>query len=545
MGPTEAVSRSGTFSRIVRAGVFAAAGSLLSLSACIAVEQHFRFSVVPLALWFGATVVSLASAVRFGEPTPPPGLRGHAARTAGALVVGVPLGAAAIAFTAQIARPADLAIGVLTAAGAVLLLVAGSSRLRVAHGGAMQRKLENILSDPPSDDAARALIFEPAPVAAPSAAECERDAPAVELRALWGGDALRVVHLDPPRTLWSDDPALGLAVPEETLGGARAPIVIVSRGRVDAIAPPGSTGIVSTTAGRRRTVEGAADDGMGEPIAGSGATRIPLAKGTTVSLTLPSRAGATVYRAASGGDAPVAAKLVFEIALVNGGRRFRRAPALRGHVTFLVATAIAASVAAIPLASGSRSSADEDADEMRRVYTLQLAQMSIDERDFERREALQGDFVELCDKPGAEHPAFCAEGPVVDDAMLRRVCDAAEPWVDKELCWSLPALEPNRHQEPEWPEEYFRAHANDEGLAGLDPKGCRPDDAASPWGGPPWHHGVIRWIDENPSAPSLRAAPGWDGPDAALAIDARALGLVGVGEGIGFAELEPLRSGWP
>jgi hypothetical protein len=537
---------------MVRAGAFAAGGSLVALAACTAADEHSRLKggVIPLALWFAGTVASLASAVRFGEPTRPRGLREHAARTAGALLVGVPLGVAAIALTVRIARPADVAMVVLTAAGTVLLAAATLSRWWVAQNGVMQQKLEKILLEGPSDDAALARIFEQAKVAAPSAAECERDAPAVELRALWGGDLLSVVHLDPPRTLWSDDPALGLAIPEESLGGARAPIVIASRGRIDAIAPPGSTGIVSTTTGRRTTVEGAADDGSGEPLAGSAATRIQLAKGTTVSVTFPSRGGASAYRAASGnGHAQGAAKLVFEIALVNAGRRARRAPALRSRGTFLVATGIASGVAALLLASGSSSSSSEDDEEAHRVYTLQLERMNIDERAIEQREALEHDFEELCNKPGADHPTLCAsrasrEGPFFDDAMLRRVCLTSEPWVPEELCASLPALEPDRHQEAETRKEYCRAHANDDGPLDLDPLACRFDDEDSPRG-VAWHRGVIRWLDDPPNAPSRRGAPLWEGPDPALSIDSHALGLYGIGEGIGFPELQAHRPRWP
>ncbi len=180
--------------------------------------------------------------------------------------------------------------------------------------------------------------------------DSEGTTPAVEVRVLWGGDLLRVVHLDPPRSFHVGEDGCDLAVDAERLGARRVPVVLVGPGGVSVIAPLGASGSIVTATGEHGSVERAVVEGLGEPVGGAvPGTRIPLAKGARVSLTLPSRAAGTAYRGAPGSElvAPTAAPLVLEMALVNASRAVGRSLSMRGSgrllaSTLLVATAMTA-----------------------------------------------------------------------------------------------------------------------------------------------------------------------------------------------------------
>ena len=195
----------------------------------------------------------------------------------------------------------------------------------------------------------RVLGHAPPPL---SVEESERAAAAVEVRVLWGGDLLRVVHLDPPRSFYVGDGACDLAIDGEALGGRRFPAVLAGPGGVSVVAPRGATGTIVAASGARASVGRAVEEGLGEALAGAvSGTRIPLVAGARVMLALPGPVGGAAYRTA-GGEArpPGGAPVVLEIALVRPGRVVGRGGWLRGSGRLVASTALAAGMALACLA---------------------------------------------------------------------------------------------------------------------------------------------------------------------------------------------------
>jgi hypothetical protein len=326
----------------VRAGAVAAGGSLLGLAAAILVGHMLDSLRVSFRVWAACTVAAVVAGVLRHAETPwsvPP----IALRLLGAAPVGLVLGGGTFALAVgwlDLPKHGPLPVAFYGASGLVLLL-AGLRRPSAAFA----------LDDVP-DDGPGGLLPAAPPVerGAPSALyalakngpevkadECERGAPAVEVRMFWGTDVLRVVHLDPPRPFAIGD----------------GPLVVARASGVRAVASRGSAGVVRVASGALLTIDQALAEGIAEP-SGDGA-EIRLAEGTTVTLS-PSARGACAYR--SGPEA--AACVAFEVSLVRAGKRVRRAPLLAGARRFAVITLLGASAVGGAIAWASRTGAPPD-----------------------------------------------------------------------------------------------------------------------------------------------------------------------------------------
>jgi hypothetical protein len=271
--------------------------------------------------------LSVAAGARFGHEERPRSTRSWIGRGLTALVGGALLGGAAM-LTALLLSAwlgwsgYDAEVTSIVSAGVVLLAVAGATRRR----------------GPAQPDAEPAIAAE----------ECERSVPAVEIALLWGGELLRVVHLDPPRSFALGDGSGDLLVDGETLAAGKVPIVAVGADGVRVLPPPGATCV---PLGAR----GALAEGV--PIGRS----MTLEQGARVRLTLPSRAARTTYRETGAhGQAPPSAPLVLEIGLVRAGRVVGRSFAFEKGTARLVAfTSIAAACVTACLGVGEYNRAIE------------------------------------------------------------------------------------------------------------------------------------------------------------------------------------------
>jgi hypothetical protein len=404
----------------LRAGAFVAGGSLAALAAAISVGAYHRslqldapppqaFEVwlstlltsstyrVPLVLWLAGTLASIALAVRFGHPGAPQGWRAYVGRTWSAAVLG-PAIAAAVVIPAVLGLPSpqmqdDVAVFAFLTAGALPILAAAVS-LRAVRRAAPEIPDGPVTFGPaPASEAEGpvtfARTFALAATGPPvTAEETERKTPALEVRVLWGGDLLRVFHLEPPRSFHVGEEGADFAVDAERLGARRVPVVVVEGGGVSVVAPRGATGAIVTTTGRVGSVERAVEEGLGEPFEGATpGTRIPLAEGARVSLTLPSRVTGTAYRATSGGEHdPPTAPLVLDITLVNAGRVVGRG-ALRGSARLLASTSLVAAAAAGGLhVAATEPPPDEDDTDSAAVYLIQTTLASVQAREDEEQE---------------------------------------------------------------------------------------------------------------------------------------------------------------
>ena len=275
-----------------------------------------------------------------------------------------------------------------------------------------------------------------------NAEETEGTAPTVEVRVVWGGDLLRVLHLDPRRSFHLGEDGCELAVDGERRGARRVPVVLAGPASVSVIAPRGASGSIVTATGVRGSVEHAVEEGLAEAFEGAvPGARILLTPGARVSLTLPSRAAGTAYRAAPD-HAPGAAPLVLEIALVNGARVVGRSFSMRGSGRLLASTALVAGAVAAWLGLGAAvsipSEADLEAGSIATIRALQEAYRPVALAEAEEQAAL------LADSPPASHsPAgtigllwspgddreFCAfvPDPALSDGLFLS-CDVPRHW---------------------------------------------------------------------------------------------------------------------
>jgi hypothetical protein len=301
-----------------------------------------------LGVWMACSLVAVGASIRFGFRDERQGLRVALERGIGALFFGVALGAVVVGIVAawlpnNIDEPRALAVFLVT--GPLLVALARWSLPRVLPFEDIPGGPGGLLPASAPAEAGAAYALAPTQPAL-SAAETERDAPAVEIRVLWGGDLLAVRHLAPPRPFHVGDAACDFALDGEPLGTPRFPLVTVERGAVSVVAPRGAAGRIH--AGDRllaETLERAVAEGLAAPSPGlPGATKIPLAAGARVTLSLPSGAAATAYRAAPAAEDATHARLVLEVALVRAGRVVGRGIAWRAQGRILASTALAAAV---------------------------------------------------------------------------------------------------------------------------------------------------------------------------------------------------------
>jgi len=326
----------------VRAGAFAAGGGIVALAVAIAIDPLVTWHRLPFFVWITATLASVALAVLFGYPDPARRAWAYFERTLGVLLFGLVLGMAAVVpvatYLGRDSQDAE-AISALVAAGALLLLLARVTMPARRIEAYIPDGPGGLLPPPPAVEQAGSYALAAAGPAL-TAEECERDAPAVEVRVLWGGDVLRVRHLAPPRSYRLGDAGADFVIDGELVGAARFPVVLVDAAGVSAVAPRGAAAMIHAAPGRHRSIEQALADGLAEPYEGvAPGTRIPLVQGMRVTITLPSRAAGTAYRATH-----EEARLVIEVALVRAGRVVGRAPDLGGAGRLLASSAAAAGV---------------------------------------------------------------------------------------------------------------------------------------------------------------------------------------------------------
>lgn len=154
--------------------------------------------------------------------------------------------------------------------------------------------------------------------------ETERDALALEVRVLWGDDVVRVIHVDPPRTLSLRDVGADVFLDDDSVG--EGPVVLVSRGRVSLVPPEGS------------------DGARGEPAL--------LQVGTPVRMAVVA-SKATAYRTAEGAHDTHRTPVVLEVTLVRAGRIVGRSTRGHGSAPFVVCLAVVAALHVAPLVFGA------------------------------------------------------------------------------------------------------------------------------------------------------------------------------------------------
>ncbi|HEV3193252.1 MAG TPA: FHA domain-containing protein, partial [Polyangiaceae bacterium] len=141
--------------------------------------------------------------------------------------------------------------------------------------------------------------------------EAESSLPSVEVRILWASTALQVMHLTPPRSFFvgdasNEEPACDYFVPSEIAGAPRLPIV-VARGDVTALLIlPRTHGYLDVPGEDRVTLAELVARGGARPSSEvTGAYECDLPLGSAARLQFEGSA------------------LVFQVAIVNAGRRFR------------------------------------------------------------------------------------------------------------------------------------------------------------------------------------------------------------------------------
>jgi hypothetical protein len=341
----------------VRAGLLASGGALLGLAAVGLVQEIGGRGRYAMWLWFALALVSAGIGLRFGHHAPARPRWHLLGRAASVLGVGGSLLAGAMFLLAWATSSSARAPFVLALPlGGGLVLLAISLRPR----GPIEADIEELPPVaaeggllPPADevgDPGRAFALLASGPALRDG-ECERDAPCVEVRALWGGDLLRVFHLDPPRSFRLGD---DLPVDPSLLGAPCWPLVLVDDAGPAVLAPPCASGIVEASGERHAGLDRAVS--AGAAIAAGDAIRVPLRPGDRVVLTLPG-VGGVAYRAAGDQDGPRREPLVLEIALVRAGERVGRDLRFGDGQRLLLATALAG-VAALALLHTSAPRAD-------------------------------------------------------------------------------------------------------------------------------------------------------------------------------------------
>ncbi len=143
------------------------------------------------------------------------------------------------------------------------------------------------------------------PAVLPSEVEVAH-ASTVEVTVLWDTNVLAVRHLTPPRSFYIGEEGADYAVPSETIGSNRAPIVVVRGGEVAAVVPEGASGYIEREGRGREPLRAALASGGRPSAEWSGAQEITVPAGAKVRVELPSGlafqiAGGNAGRAVSGG----------------------------------------------------------------------------------------------------------------------------------------------------------------------------------------------------------------------------------------------------
>lgn len=278
----------------LRAGALAAGGSLLTLVLTAVLARLVEPKLPLVWSWLALTLVSFALALRFGHRDPARGIGEIGLRLLGTTVYGGLLVLAVLVpvlYFLPAASGVPVALVILAGCGALFIVLARRS-LRETQLVEVPDTPGLIPAAPPVEHAAR---YELVPSTAPlSAEEHEREAPAIEVRVLWGTDLLHVHHLSPPRPLHLGDDPVGLAPP----GSGRFPLIEVEGDRVFVSTPPSAT----------RVVQAGGEEG----------SRLLLSPGMKVSISLPTTAAKDAYRAAPGAER--AEGVVLEISHVRAGR---------------------------------------------------------------------------------------------------------------------------------------------------------------------------------------------------------------------------------
>jgi hypothetical protein len=350
----------------LRAGAFAAGAGLVVFEAVDvegrSVLLHER---APMVAWLGGTLALLVVLVWLGCPSPRRG-QPLVERAFIAVLSTVAILATATSVTSGLGiAPSQTRFAV----GGLLLVGAIVSAAFAARASRVDRTVRQILEEAPHRGP---IAWQEPSEETPrlTAAECERDAPAVEVRALWGGDLLRVFHLDPPRSFHVGETGCDLAVDAERLGAPRVQVVEVASGAVSLTLPPGASGTLVRASGESEALANA-----------TAATPIPLTKGMRVALTF--RAAGSAYRAASSGENAPASPLVLEVALVNAGRVVGRSASLRNDGRLLASTGLVACVVFAGLVVAATPPPPRDAEEEAAfVLALQVALEDADRREF-------------------------------------------------------------------------------------------------------------------------------------------------------------------
>lgn len=154
------------------------------------------------------------------------------------------------------------------------------------------------------------------------AADFERvDAQTLEVMILWGDSVLHVEHMTPPRSYYVGEEErknlkCDYLLPQDKLGSARSPVVLVDAGAAHLVIPQGARGSLQIAGQGVRLIENVLARGEGQPCAElSGARMIPLPFGSKATMTV--------------GD------ITFKVGCVAAGRKVAASVAERDWTTSL------------------------------------------------------------------------------------------------------------------------------------------------------------------------------------------------------------------
>jgi hypothetical protein len=127
---------------------------------------------------------------------------------------------------------------------------------------------------------------------------------AIEIKVVWGGDVVHVAHVSAGGAFTIGESGCDFALPAETVGAARLPLVRERGGELWALVPNGATGSVRAKGEGARTVEDLISTGVAVPSREhAGAYDVALGAGSSARIELTE------------------ANLVFELSHVRAGKR--------------------------------------------------------------------------------------------------------------------------------------------------------------------------------------------------------------------------------
>jgi hypothetical protein len=364
----------------VRAGVFAAGGSLVGFGTAL-VLQHFLAVNRPLSVWLAASVASAALAVRLGYPERPRGLLVHATRAISVSLVGAPVCALIVFMTLVAMEWPFETLGrpvFLVSEGVLLAALARLSWPRNQPDNSVEPSLDagvgGLLPNPD-----RAEPFRPGDTfalascgPAIAAEESEGRGLVVEVLVRWAADVLRVHHVTPTRSVHLEDVLPGVA-----LSANRSSLVILDGAGLTVVVPEGVAAKIHPAAGQHVPIDRATEHGLAGRVAGAATgTRIPLALGTRVVVFFGPRdpgQAAQAYRAEQRHIDFAPAPVVVEVELVRVGRAAGRGLGLGGHRRLIATTGVAAVFVLAALRHGASVRGEERGED--RVGTEQVTDL--------------------------------------------------------------------------------------------------------------------------------------------------------------------------